>query len=215
MQVLIACHEPRTREVFLDTLRRAEFTVIAAPPDGAATLELARRHRPDLVVLDDEFPGLGGVPGLQKLAAESSDSRIVTVAGRYDQERGVRAVLAGAAGYLERHISPAALPRVVRALMRGEAAIPRSMTMAIVELARGEVGMRPVRSALTPREWEVLDLMTVGASTREISNELVISLETVQSHIKHILRKFGVHSRAEAVARGRQLRRHRPHSAPK
>jgi DNA-binding NarL/FixJ family response regulator len=215
MRVLIACHDPRVRDAFLDTLRRAGFRVIAAPPDGAATLELARQHRPDVVLLDDEFPGLGGVPGLQKLAAEARESRIVTIAGRYEQGRGVRAILAGAAGYLDRQISPAALPRVVRALMRGEAAIPRSMTMAIIELARGEVGMRPVRSALTPREWEVLDLMTIGASTQEISNELVISLETVQSHIKHILRKLGVHSRAEAIVRAQALRRHRPESAPK
>jgi two-component system, NarL family, response regulator LiaR len=215
MRVLIACHDPRVRDAFLDTLRRADFSVIVAPPDGAATLELARQHRPDVVLLDDEFPGLGGVQGVQKLAAESRASRIATIAGRYEQGRGVRAVLAGAAGYLDRQISPAALPRVVRALMRGEAAIPRSMTMAIVELARSEVGMRPVRSALTPREWEVLDLMALGASTQEISTELVVSLETVQSHIKHILRKLGVHSRAEAVARAHQLRRHRPESAPK
>ena len=215
MRVLIACHDLRVRDAFRDTLRRADFGVIAAPPDGAATLELARQHRPDVVVLDDEFPGLGGVPGQQKLAAEARESRIVIVARRFEQERGVRAVLAGAAGYLDRQISPAALPRVVRALMRGEAAIPRSMTMAIVELARTEIGMRPVRSPLTPREWEVLDLMTIGASTQEISNELVISLETVQSHIKHILRKLGVHSRSEAIARAQQLRRHRPQSASK
>ena len=87
--------------------------------------------------------------------------------------------------------------------------------MAIVELTRSEVGMRPIRSALTPREWEVLDLMTIGSSTQEISKELVVSLETVQSHIKHILRKLGVHSRAEAIARAHDLRRQRPVSAPK
>jgi hypothetical protein len=80
----------------------------------------------------------------------------------------VRAVLAGAAGYLVRELAPVALPRVVRAVMQGEAAIPRSLNMALIELARGEPGMRPIRSALTPREWEVLDLLTTGASTQEI-----------------------------------------------
>jgi NarL family two-component system response regulator LiaR len=197
----------------MDALRQAEISVIAAPPDGAATVRLARRHRPDVVLLDDEFPGLDGVSGLQKLAAEARDSRVVTIAGRYEEWRGVRAVLSGAAGYLSREIEPAALPRVVRAVMRGEPAIPRALTTELIELARSEVGMRPIRSALTPREWEVLDLMTTGASTQEISNELVISLETVQSHIKHILRKLRVHSRAEAIARARELRRHRPESA--
>jgi NarL family two-component system response regulator LiaR len=70
--------------------------------------------------------------------------------------------------------------------------------------------MRPVRSALTAREWEVLDLMTLGASTQEIANDLLVSLGTVQSHVKHILRKFGVHSRTEAIARAHELRGHRP-----
>jgi two-component system, NarL family, response regulator LiaR len=213
MQVLIACHHPRARDTFRDTLRRADLSVIAAPPDGPATLELARRHHPDVVLLDDEFPGLGGVPGLQKLASESSESRVLILATHYEEGRGVRALLAGARGYIDRQISPAALPRIVHALMRGEPVIPRSMTKAIIELARREAGMRPVKSALTAREWEVLDLMTSGASTQEISNELVISLETVQSHIKHILRKLAVHSRNEAIAIAHELRHHRPESA--
>jgi two-component system, NarL family, response regulator LiaR len=215
MDILIACRDPRARDVFLDTLRRSDFSVIAAPLDGTATLELARWHRPDVVFIDDEFPGLGGVSGLQKLAAESSESRVVIIATDFEEERGVQALLAGAAGYIDRQISPAGLPRTVRALMRGEAVIPRSMTKAIIELTRTAAGMRPVKSALTAREWEVLDLMTTGASTQEISHELVISLETVQSHIKHILRKLAVHSRSEAIAIAHELRRHRPESAPK
>jgi NarL family two-component system response regulator LiaR len=214
MQVLIACHDPRVRDAFLETLRQAGFSVFAAPPDEAAMRDLARRHRPDVVLLDDEFPGLGGPDGLEALAAETPESSVVILAARYEEMRGVRALLAGAAGYLDRQIAPAALPQTIHALMRGEAAIPRSMMKALVELARREEGMRPVKSALTPRQWEVLDLMTIGASTQEISTELVISLETVQSHIKHILRKLEVHSRAEAISVARELRRQRPQSTP-
>lgn len=209
MQVLIACHDPRARDTFQDTLRRADFSVIAAPPDGPATLELARRHHPGVVLLDDEFPGLEGVQGLQTLSAETSESRVVILATHYEEGRGVQALLAGAGGYIDRQTSPAALPRIVRALMRGEPAISRSMTKAIIELARGGAGLRPIKSALTAREWEVLDLMTTDASTQEISNELVISPETVQSHIKHILRKLAVHSRNEAIAIAHELRHHR------
>jgi two-component system, NarL family, response regulator LiaR len=214
MRVLIACYDPGRRDAFLDALRQADISAIAAPADGAATLALARQHRPEVVLLDDELPGLSGVPGLQKLAAEAPDSRIVTIAANYEEESGVRTILAGAAGYLSGELTPAALPRVVRAAMRGEVVTPRSFTPALVERARGEVGMRPVRSVLTPREWEVLDLMTTGASTKAISDELVVSLETVQSHIKHILRKLRVHSRREAIARAHELRRRGPESAP-
>jgi NarL family two-component system response regulator LiaR len=209
MHVLVACHEPGARDALLDGLRRAGFDAIAAPPDGDETLELVRRRRPDVVFLDSEFPGLTGLSGLKRTVAETGGAPVVTVAGRVAERNGVHAVLAGAMGYLGRQTSPATLRRVVDALMRGEAAIPRSMTTAFIELARSDAGMRPVRSALTAREWEVLDLMTLGASNQQISNDLVVSLETVQSHIKHILRKLGVHSRADAIARADELRHHR------
>jgi NarL family two-component system response regulator LiaR len=209
MHVLVACHEPGARDALLDGLRRAGFDAIAAPPDGDETLELVRRRRPDVVFLDSEFPGLNGLSGLKRTVAETGGAPVVTVAGRVAERNGVHAVLAGAMGYLGRQTSPATLRRVVDALMRGEAAIPRSMTTAFIELARSDAGMRPVRSALTAREWEVLDLMTLGASNQQISNDLVVSLETVQSHIKHILRKLGVHSRADAIARADELRHHR------
>ena len=215
MRVLIACCDPEVGAAFLDSLGRADISAFPVPSDPAVVLELARRHHPEVILLDDELPGLGGVEGLHRLAAATPGSHIVVITGRYDEERAVRTILADASGYLGSELAPSALPRVVRAVMQGEAAIPRSLTMAFIELARGEAGMRPIRSALTTREWEVLDLLTSGASTQEISNELVISLDTVQSHIKHILRKLRVHSRAEAVARAHELRRHRPDSAAK
>jgi DNA-binding NarL/FixJ family response regulator len=210
MRVLVACCDPAVKSAFLDSLGRADISALAAPSDATVALELARRHRPEVVLLDDDLPG--GAEGLRTLTAATPESRVVIIARRYEESRGVQAVLAGAAGYLGCELAPAALPRVLRAVMRGEAAIPRSLTMAFIELARSDAGMRPIRSGLTPREWEVLDLLTGGASTQEISSELVISLDTVQSHIKHILRKLRVHSRAEAIAKAHELRRHRPDS---
>ncbi len=208
MQVLVACHDPGVVAAFLKALRTADISAETAA-DGEAALELARRHRPDIVLLDDELPGLPAVPGLQTLAAELPGSAVVVITGRYNRERGLLALLEGAAGYLSRELPPEALPWTVRAVMRGEAAIPRSLVMALIELARSDVGMRPVRSALTAREWEVLDLMVTGASTEEIAKDLVVSLETVRSHIKHILQKLGVHTRAQAIARAHELRRQR------
>jgi DNA-binding NarL/FixJ family response regulator len=130
MRVLIACSDPSVRDAFLDARRRADIGVIAVA-DAAAVLELARQQRPDVMLLDDELPGLGGVAGLQKLAAEIPDSELVVLAGRFDRGSGVRAVLAGAAGYISRAVAPEALPRIVRGVMRGEAAIPRTLTMAL------------------------------------------------------------------------------------
>jgi two-component system, NarL family, response regulator LiaR len=216
MLVLIASAEQTARDAFGVALRGAGISTVSAG-DGATALALMRRHRPEVTLLDDELPGLGGISALARLEEEMPDARVVMIAGRYETRRGVHAVVAGAAGYLSRDIPPEALPRVVRGVMRGGAAVSRTLAMALVEqmqaLARNREGMRPVRSPLTPREWEVLDLLTTGASPQEISHELVVSVETVQSHIKRMLRKLGVHSRGAAIARARELRRHSPKPA--
>jgi DNA-binding NarL/FixJ family response regulator len=213
MRVLMACSDARIRDAFMDALQRADIGVVPVA-DAAATLELARQHRPDIVLLDDELPGIGDVGGPQKLAAELPDSRVVVLAGRFDRGTGVRAVLAGAAGYISRGIAAEALPRIVRAVMRGETAIPRTLTTAVIEryrmLARSQVGMRPMTTPLSSREWEVLDLMATGASPREIATELVVPLETVQSREQHVLAKLGVHSRAAAIVIAQKLRHRRP-----
>ncbi len=213
MRVLMACSDARIRDAFLDALERADIGVVPVA-DAAATLELARQHRPDIVLLDDELPGIGDVGGPQKLAAEIPDSEVVVLAGRFDRGTGVRAVLAGAAGYISRGIAADALPRIVRAVMRGETAIPRTLTTALIEryrmLARSQLGMRPTKTPLSSREWEVLDLMATGASPREIATELVVPLETVQSREQHILGKLGIQSRAAAVVIARELRHRRP-----
>jgi DNA-binding NarL/FixJ family response regulator len=213
MRVLIACSDAGVRDAFVDVLRRADIDVMAVA-DAAATLELARQRRPDVMLVDDELPGIGGVAGLQRLAAEISDSELVVLAARFDRGSGVRAVLAGAAGYISRAIAAEALPRIVRGVMRGEAAIPRTLAMALIErhrmLARSEVGMRPTESPLSSGEQEVLDLMATGASPREIATELVVPLETVQSREQHILGKLGIHSRAAAIVIAQELRHRRP-----
>jgi DNA-binding NarL/FixJ family response regulator len=212
MRVLKACSDARIRDAFLDALERADIGVVPVA-DAAATLELARQQRPD-IVLDDELPGIGDVGGSQKLAAEIPDSEVVVLAGRFDRGSGVRAVLAGAAGYISRGIAAEALPRIVRAVIRGETAIPRTLTTALIEryrmLARSQVGMRPMTTPLSSREWEMLDPMATGASPREAATELVVPLETVQSREQHILAKLGVHSRAAAIVIAQKLRHHRP-----
>jgi DNA-binding NarL/FixJ family response regulator len=213
MRVLIACSDASVSDPFVDVLRRADIDVIAVA-DAAATLELARQRRPDVVLVDDELPGIGGVAALPRLAAEIPDSEVVVLAARFDRGSGVRAVLAGAAGYISRGVAAEALPRIVRGVMRGEAAIPRSLAMAVIErhrmLARSEVEMRPTERPLSSGEQEVLDLMATGASPREIATELVVPLETVQSREQHILGKLGVHSRAAAIVIAQELRHRRP-----
>ena len=101
--------------------------------------------------------------------------------------------------------------RSLRCVAEGEAAVTRALTSHLVELLRSApesgVGMRPVKSPLTSREWEVLDLLCAGDSTREISAKLCLSEHTIYSHTKSIWRKLGVHSRTDAIATAAHMRR--------
>ena len=117
---------------------------------------------------------------------------------------------AGASGFLCKSVGVDALPRALRCAKDGEAVVSRQLTMRLIEgLRRVRVdgaGMRPIRSPLTPREWEVLDLLCQERSTDDIADALVLSVETVRSHIKSVLRKLGVRSRQDAIKAAARLR---------
>jgi DNA-binding NarL/FixJ family response regulator len=127
-----------------------------------------------------------------------------------DDEVGLMTLREGASGFLCKSAGVDSLPRALRAARNGEAVITRRLTMRLIEdlrLVRQDgAGLRPIRSALTSREWEVLDLLCQDLSTDEIADRLVVSVETVRSHIKNVLRKLEVRSRREAVSMASKLR---------
>jgi DNA-binding NarL/FixJ family response regulator len=116
---------------------------------------------------------------------------------------GLIGLRTGAAGYLTKDLDVDVLPRALHGVLAGEAAISRRLSMRLVEQLRQQPdhvgGLRPVKSPLTPREWEVLELIAQANTTDQIAQALVLSSETVRSHVKNILRKLGVRSREEAV----------------
>jgi DNA-binding NarL/FixJ family response regulator len=134
---------------------------------------------------------------------------VILTATPHDDE-ALAAVRMGAAGYLSKDVELETLPRILRGVAYGEAAFSRRLAMMLAESyrrgSRAGAGLRPVRSTLTVREWEVLDLLASGARTEEIAPTLVLSTETVRSHLKNVYRKLSVRSRAEAVDAAERLR---------
>jgi two-component system, NarL family, response regulator LiaR len=167
-------------------------------------VSLATRCLPDVVLLDAQLPPDGGLATMQELATATPDARAIILGSEQDEDSGLRALSEGAAGYLSRGIDLESLAHAIEGVANGEAAISRKLAGRVItrvrELSEGLSGMRPVRSPLTTREWEVLDLLKKGASTADVARELVLSTDTVHSHVQHILRKLQAHSRAEAVA---------------
>ena len=193
-----------------DALQSAEITVIAAAADGRETVELTQHYRPDVVLVDAGIPGIDGIEVTRRIVLSHRDVKVILLTLRDDEELGLSGLRAGAVGCLSKAVDWEAIPRAVRGVCRGEAAVSRGLTMRLIEFLRvhGEqqIGLRPVTSPLTSREWEVLDLLCADRTTDQIADQLVLSIETVRSHVRNILRKLGVRSRREAIARSDVLR---------
>jgi DNA-binding NarL/FixJ family response regulator len=214
--IIIADPDPLARRVIRASLQvDGGFSVAAEARDGLEAIEFAVHYRPELLLMEIALPLIDGISAAREIAAHAPEVRIVMFSVPQEPEVQVRALRAGAVGFLSKDASIESILRSLRSVAEGQAAVTRTLTSHLVELVRTSaengIGMRPVRSPLTTREWEVLDLLCAGESTRAISAKLFLSEATVYSHTKTILRKLGVHSRADAIAIAAQIRRP-PHS---
>jgi DNA-binding NarL/FixJ family response regulator len=205
LRAVIADDDPFARRVIKDALQKAGVLVIAEARNGRQAVELALYYHPDVVVMDVVMPEMDGIVATRQIRKARPDQHVIvlTGAGEDDQELGLQALRAGASGFLSKDVEIDALPRALEGVRAGEAAISRKMTLTLIERLRetpnGSAGMRPVKSPLTAREWEVIDLLKASNTTDQIADELVLSTETVRSHVKNILRKLDVRSREDAV----------------
>jgi len=210
LRIIIADDDPLARRVVRDALQDAGVIVIAEAGSGREAFELARHYRPDVVLMDVIMPDVDGLQATRMITRDVPGTAVLVLTASGDDETGMTALRCGAAGFLAKDVDLDALPRALQAIKDGEAAISRHLTMRLVERFRSTrtdgAGLRPVRSVLSGREWEVLDHLCSGASTDDIATALVLSTETVRSHVKNVLRKLHVSSRAEAITMAAELR---------
>jgi NarL family two-component system response regulator LiaR len=210
LRVIVADDDALARRTVRDVLQDAGIVVIAEATGGREAVELATYYKPDLVVMDLVMPGVDGIEATRQILASSPETKVVALTSSDDDEVGLLVLRAGASGFLSKTVGMDALPRALRCARDGEAVVSRRLTMRLIDLARrvreDGVGIRPIRSSLTTREWEVLDLLCQERGTDEIADALVLSAETVRSHVKSILRKLSVRSRRDAVRVAHELR---------
>lgn len=204
-RVLLADDHAPTRADIRDALEADErFHVVAEAADAAGAVSRALRVRPDVCVLDLNMPG-SGVAAAWEISSRLPNTKVVMLTVSEEDEHVRSALRAGAAGYLLKDMDPERLPHALAGVLAGEVAIPRRLVTRLVEDYRDRGGRRrrlltdDVRAQLTSREWEVLDLLRRGLSTREIARRLVVSEATVRSHVAALLRKLGVEDRDAAV----------------
>jgi len=176
------------------------FTIVAEVADARAAIEAAIREQPAVCVLDAEMPG-GVVAATGEITRRVDGTEVIVMAATRDDEAMLDAVRAGAMGYLLKEMDPDRLRYAVIGVTNGEAALPRTLVTRLMLEFRVRDRRRAVvgGARLTPREWEVLELMAGGSSTRAMGEALGISAVTVRRHVSRVLAKLDVKDRAAAV----------------
>ena len=218
IRAIVADDDPLARRIIKDVLRRGGMTVVADAHNGREAVELCLHYRPDVVLMDVVMPELDGIAATRRILEAIPDQLVVILTSADEQEMGLLGLRAGAVGFLSKEVDIDMLPQALRGARDGEAVISRRLSMRLIDHLRrtpdATSGMRPVKSPLTGREWEVVDLLCEGKTTDEIAATLVLSTETVRSHVKNILRKLEVRSREQAVAAAQRMRSANGHAAP-
>jgi DNA-binding NarL/FixJ family response regulator len=168
-----------------------DMTVVAEAADGKQAIGLFRQHRPDVTLMDLRLPAMSGVEAVEQIRREFPLARIIVLTTFDGDEDIYRALQAGARAYLLKGMFGDELMDAIRAVHSGKSRIPAIVAERLAERMGGP--------SLTGRELEVLELIVLGNSNKEIGGELAISEATVKTHINSILDKLGVTDRTQAV----------------
>jgi two-component system, NarL family, nitrate/nitrite response regulator NarL len=203
LRVLIAHDHVPTRVGVRLALEGDGFVVCAEEDTASGAVAAALRDPPDVCLLEVDMPG-GGIEAAATIRARLSETPVVMLSGSDNDDDLFAALQAGASGYLLKGMNPSRLGPTLVGVIRGEAALPRELTARLIRefraRARREKGLvRRGKNDLTPREWEVLDCLCEGLSSRRTAERLFISQTTVRRHVGSILAKLEVPSRQAAV----------------
>jgi DNA-binding NarL/FixJ family response regulator len=205
IRVVVADDQPVVRSglaAILDT--QDDIAVVGTAADGAEAIDLCRRVRPDVILMDVRMPGTDGIDATRAIVAAAVDAPKVLMLTTFDLDEHIYDALgAGASGFLLKDVTPEALFDAVRVVAAGDALLAPAITRRLIaELVRQRPTAPTTTRALerlTARETEVLLLLAEGLSNTEIAERLVVSGETVKTHVSRTLAKLGLRDRAQAV----------------
>ena len=205
IRVVVSDDQQIVREGFAALLAtQPDFAVVGTAADGAEAVRVCRSRRPDVVLMDVRMPGLDGIEATRRITTDGDAAPRVLMLTTFDLDAYVYDALgAGASGFLLKDVAAEQLFEAVRIVAAGEALLAPAVTRRLIaEFAR----LRPQLPArpdtlrdLTPRETEVLRLVAEGLSNSEIAERLVVTKETVKTHVSRILAKLNLRDRSQAV----------------
>ncbi len=205
ISVLIVDDHTLFRKGLMNLLQQQKgIEVVGEAKDGEEGILMARKLRPDVILMDVKMPRCNGIKATKAIRAVLPDARIIMLTVSEEDEDLFSAVKAGARGYLIKNVEPEHLIKAIHLLAKGEAVIPHSMASKLLSefthiAQKAETPPESTLKPLTPRENETLQLLAKGNSNKEIGNELCISEHTVKIHLKNILKKLHMNNRIQAA----------------
>jgi DNA-binding NarL/FixJ family response regulator len=206
-RILVVDDHELAREALLSTLgREADLEIVGEAADGAIGIALGIRLRPDLVLMDVRLPHTDGLAATRALKAALPAVRVLLISTYDTQAFVLEGFRAGADGYLLKGASKQELLAAIRAVLRGERVVQPALATSILQhVAHDQRHTEATAGTLTARQHDVLRLIAAGRSNPEIARELQVSLNTVKTHVVHLLRRLGVSDRTQAAVRAAQL----------
>jgi DNA-binding NarL/FixJ family response regulator len=220
VRIVVADDQQIVRDGFAALLdSQPDFTVVGTASDGEEATRVCRRLRPDVVLMDVRMPGTDGIEATRQLAAEADRPRVLILTTFDLDEYVYDALRAGASGFLLKDVTAERLFDAVRIIAAGDALLAPNITRRLIsefahQSPRAAAATIPRLDELTPRETEVLRLLAEGLSNPEIAARLVVTEETVKTHVSRVLRKLGLRDRTQAVITAYETGLVTPHRRP-
>ena len=184
-----------------------DINVVGEASDGTSALAQAKALHPDVILMDVRMPGMNGIEATERIARECPGTRVLILTTFDLDEYAFAGLRAGASGFLLKDTRPAELAEAIRTVASGEAVVSPRITQRMLEMFASSLpnsgtpaqASDPRIDSLTPREKEILVLMSQGMSNAEIAEHLVVSATTVKTHVGNVLAKLDVRDRVQAV----------------
>jgi DNA-binding NarL/FixJ family response regulator len=203
VRIVVADDHEVVRSGFAELLdSQPDLIVVGTASNGCDAVEISRELGPDVVLMDIRMPGMDGIEATRLVTREGTGAPRVLVLTTFDLDEYVYdALRAGASGFLLKDVTAEKLFDAVRVIAVGEALLAPSITRRLISEFAGRANAKPAPALadLTPRETEVLQLVAEGLSNAEIADRLIVTEETVKTHVSRILSKLGLRDRTQAV----------------
>jgi two-component system, NarL family, response regulator DevR len=182
--------------------RRPNFQVVAEAGTAAESIDMARRFKPDLVIMDVRLPDGSGIEACREIRDEMPDTRVVMLTSYPDEEAVFSAIIAGASGYLLKQVRARDLVTALESVAAGESLLDPAVTEKVLERMRriATSGATDELAQLTAQEQKILLLVAEGKTNKEIAAEVFLSDKTVKNYVSSILSKLNLQRRAQAAA---------------